>query len=271
MPQSIPSMSNRQQLSKPDADITNYEWEVTPPSVKIVLQQLEQFLHQKQKILERVQAENRWLREQLDLRLDRQAKVHKPQLPEVILWANIGLILTIAGTFIPAATIALPWQWGEQGIHIETLRVSYQIGAVLLIGCIGGSSAAFLSQIAYLILGLTGVPVFDRGGGWEYILEPSFGYLLGFVLGAWICGILAFTSKVKLNLLAGSSFIGLFIIHLTGIIYLTVLTYVPGLNKEVGSLGQNIITYSISPLGGQLTVVCGICLIAYVLRKMMLS
>ena len=264
-------MSNRQQLSKPNADITNYEWEVTPPSVKIVLQQLEQFLQQKQKTLERVQAENRWLREQLDLRLDKQAKVHKPQLPEVMLWATIGLILTIAGTFIPAYTIAFPWHWGEEGMQIETLRVSYQIGAVLLTGCVGGSSAALLSQIAYLVLGLTWLPIFDRGGGWEYILEPSFGYLLGFILGAWICGFLAFTEKVKLNLLAGSALVGLFIIHLTGIIYLTVLTYVPGLNNELGSLGQNIITYSVNPLGGQLTVVCGVCLIAYGMRKMMLS
>ena len=64
---------------------------------------------------------------------------------------------------------------------------------------------------------------------------------------------------------------GLFIIHLTGIIYLAVLTYVPGLNNELGSLGQNIINYSLNPLGGQLTVVCGICLIAYMMRKMMLS
>ena len=264
-------MSNRQQLSKPDADITNYEWEVTPSSVKIVLQQLEQFLQQKQKILERVQAENHWLREQLDLHLDRQTKVQKPQLPEVILWANIGLILTIAGTFIPAYTLAFPWHWGEQGMQIETLRVSFQIGAVLLIGCVGGSVAALLSQIAYLVLGITWLPIFDRGGGWEYIFEPSFGYLLGFILGAWICGNLAFTSKVKLNLLAGSSFFGLFVIHLTGIIYLIALTYIPGLNHELNSLGENIMTYSLNPLGGQIAVVCGVCLIAYVMRKIMLS
>ncbi|MGK7936937.1 MAG: biotin transporter BioY [Xenococcaceae cyanobacterium] len=264
-------MSNRHQLSKPDADITNYEWEVTPPSVKIVLQQLEQFLQQKQQTLERVKAENNWLREQLDLRIDRQAKVPKPQLPEVILWATIGLIITIGGTFIPAYTLALPWHWGEQGMHIETLRVSYQIGAVLLIGCVGGSGAALLSQLAYVVLGLTGVPIFDRGGGWEYILEPNFGYLVGFIIGAWVCGILAFTSKVKLSLLAVSSLIGLFTIHLIGVVYLTVLTYVPGLNNQLNSLGQSIITYSFNPLGGQLAVVCAGCLIAYVVRKMMFS
>ena len=264
-------MSNRQQLSKPDADITNYEWEVTPPSVKIVLQQLEQFLHKQQKALEKVQAENNWLREQLDLRLAKQTKVHQPQLPEVVLWATIGLILTIGGTFIPAYAVPWPWHWGEQGIQIETLRVSYQIGAVLLIGCLGGQTAALLSQLAYITIGLSGVPIFDRGGGWEYLLEPSFGYILGFALGAWLCGHVAFLSKVKLNLLAGSSLLGLCSIHLTGIIYLIFLTYFPGLNQGLAPVGQNIMTYSLSPLGGQLAVVCAICLIAYAIRKMMLS
>lgn len=264
-------MSNRQQLNKPDADITNYEWEVTPPSVKVVLQQLEQFLQQKQQNLERVQAENNWLRNQLDLRLERQIKVHQPQLPEVILWATIGLILTIAGTFVPASTIAFPWQWGEQGIQIETLHVSYQVGAVLLVGCISGGNAALLSQIAYVILGLTWLPIFDRGGGWEYFLEPSFGYLLGFVFGAWLCGKLAFSAKAKLNILAGSSLVGLLTIHLMGIIYLIILAHFVGLSDRFDSLGAAITTYSLNPLGGQLAVVCAICVIAYVMRKMMLS
>ena len=264
-------MSNRQQLDKPNADITNYEWEVTPSSVKIVLQQLEQFLQQKQQQLERVQAENKWLRKQLDLRLEKQVKVHKPQLPEIILWATIGLILTIGGTFIPAYTIALPWQWGEKGMEIETLRVSYQIGAVLLTGCMGGGAAALLSQVAYLVLGLTWLPIFDRGGGWEYILEPNFGYLLGFMLGAWLCGKLAFSAKAKLNLLAGSSLVGLLAIHLTGIVYLIVLANFVGLSDKFDSLGQGIITYSLNPLGGQLAVVCATCIIAYSIRKLMLT
>lgn len=264
-------MSNRQQLDKPDADITNYEWEITPPSVKALLQQLERFLQQKQKNLERVQAENSWLRKQLDLRLEKQVKVHKPQLPEIILWATIGLILTIGGTFIPASTLAFPWQWGEQGIQIETLQVSYQIGAVLLVGCVGGGTSALLSQIVYVVLGLTWLPIFDRGGGWEYISQPNFGYLLGFVIGAWICGIIAFSSKAKLNLLAGSSLVGLLVIHLTGIIYLAILAHFVGLSEEFNSLKEGIITYSLNPLPGQLAVVCASCMIAYVMRKIMLS
>ena len=264
-------MSNRQQLSKPNADITNYEWEVTPPSVKILIDQLEQLLQQQHQTLNRVQAENHWLREQLDLRLDKQAKVHTPPLPEIILWATIGLILTIGGTFIPAYAIASPWHWGEQGVQIQTLQVSYQIGAVLLTGCLGGSGAGLLSQLAYVVLGLTWLPIFDRGGGWEYIQEPNFGYLLGFILGAWVCGVLAFKSKANLNLLAGSCLAGFLTIHLTGIIYLAILPHLPGVDRQLDSVWQNIMTYSVHPLSGQLVVVCAITLIAYLVRKLMIS
>ena len=37
---------------------------------------------------------------------------------------------------------------------------------------------AALSQLVYLLLGLLGAPVFANGGGLEYVLRPTFGYLL---------------------------------------------------------------------------------------------
>jgi biotin transport system substrate-specific component len=38
---------------------------------------------------------------------------------------------------------------------------------------------AFVAVIIYLLAGLIGLPLFAYGGGWTYIFEPSFGYLLG--------------------------------------------------------------------------------------------
>lgn len=43
---------------------------------------------------------------------------------------------------------------------------------------------AFLSVFAYIALGLAGVPVLSMGGGPQYVLQPTFGYLLGFLAGA---------------------------------------------------------------------------------------
>ena len=41
---------------------------------------------------------------------------------------------------------------------------------------------------AYVLLGLCGLPVFTKGAGLSYIFQPTFGYLAGFILGAWVCG-----------------------------------------------------------------------------------
>ena len=38
---------------------------------------------------------------------------------------------------------------------------------------------SFAAVALYLISGLVGLPVFAFGGGWAYVLEPSFGFLLG--------------------------------------------------------------------------------------------
>ena len=52
-----------------------------------------------------------------------------------------------------------------------------------------------MSVIVYLCIGLVGIPVFAAGGGPTYILRPGFGFLLGFVLAAFLIGLL--TDKMK--------------------------------------------------------------------------
>ena len=264
-------MSNTRQVPKPNPDITDYEWEVTPYSVKIIFASLQQLLHQKQENLVNVDSENHWLRQQLDSRIERTCDPMTLSLPEVILWAIIGLILTVACTFIEAHTLNFPWLWNVRGLAIPTLGVSYQIGAVLFIGCVAGRNAALLSQVAYVILGISGVPIFERGGGWQYILEPNFGYLVGFILGAGLCGYLAFQKLVYLDGLIMSCGAGLLAIHVTGIIYLTVLYSVQGLGTGVNSLIEGISIYSLTLLPGQLAVICATVAISYVMRKLMFS
>ena len=39
-----------------------------------------------------------------------------------------------------------------------------------------------------LMMGLLGLPVFASGGGFSYVLLPSFGYLIGFLFGSIIVG-----------------------------------------------------------------------------------
>ena len=58
----------------------------------------------------------------------------------------------------------------------------------LLAGLVLGGRRGAIAGVAYILLGLLGVPIFAAGGGPGYVLQPTFGYLLGFVLQAWFCG-----------------------------------------------------------------------------------
>lgn len=187
-----------------------------------------------------------------------------------LLWSMIGLLLTMGGTFLEAYSTSVPWTWGQQGIHALPLGVSYQIAGVLLVGCLGGQNAGALSQIAYVVMGLTLLPVFSQGGGIGYVKLSQFGYILGFIPGAWICGYLAFRARPRLEALTFSCVCGILTVHLSGLIYLT-LGYILQWKgtQTLAQLFQEMLKYSWYPLPGQLAIACAVTLIAFVLRHAM--
>ena len=149
-----------------------------------------------------------------------------------LIWAVIGLLLTIGGTFCLHLSQFRLGCGTIEDFRPTLLGVTYQIGAVLLVGCMGGKNAAALSQIAYLALGLTLWPVFSQGGGIGYLKEASFGYLLGFVPGAWVCGWVAFKVASRLESMAFSCLCGLFTVHAIGLIYLIFTYWLPPAKKN---------------------------------------
>lgn len=194
--------------------------------------------------------------------------------PFELLWALIGLVLTIAATWMETFIVNAPWNWGQAGLQAQSLGVTFQVGAVLLTGCLGGKNAAALSQIAYLFLGLIlfqvfELPVFTQGGGLSYVREPGFGYLIGFIPAGWVCGRLAFREAAQLENLAFSSVCGLGIIHGFGLIYLTLASLLGWLQTASASYWELLLTYSIQPLPGQLAVVCAVAVIAFVMRHLL--
>ncbi|MGJ3249189.1 MAG: biotin transporter BioY [Elainellaceae cyanobacterium] len=189
--------------------------------------------------------------------------------PIDLLWALIGLILTIGGTFLEAFIAGIPLHVGNPEIPIQSLGVTCQIGAVLLVACLGGRNAAAISQIAYLILGLTWLNIFTNGGGLGYVDEPTFGYLLGFVPGAWVCGSLAFRVPRRLESIAFSCICGLLAIHVTGISYLLVTQAINWTSASANFLAQAVLHYSLYPSLGQLALACAVTVLSFVLRHLM--
>ena len=212
--------------------------------------------------------------EEATIGLWQQAMDRRVFSPLDILWAVIGLVLTITATWLEAFITNAPWNWNTAGVQIYSLGVSFQVGAVLLTACAGGKNAATLSQIAYLTLGLLplqflGLPIFTQGGGLEYVREPSFGYLVGFIPAAWVCGHLAFQARPKLEILAYSSLCGLGIVHGCGLLYLAIASLGGWLDQVSWPAWGEIWAYSLAPLPGQLIMVCAVSVLAYLLRQIL--
>lgn len=60
-----------------------------------------------------------------------------------------------------------------------------------LAGLLLGSKKGAISVVAYMILGLAGLPIFSEGGGFWYVIKPSFGYIIGFCIGTYVTGLIA--------------------------------------------------------------------------------
>lgn len=63
----------------------------------------------------------------------------------------------------------------------------------LMIGGLLGKWRALICVGLYLFLGLIGIPIFTNGGGFAYVLQPTFGYLIAMLVGSFFVGF--FTEK----------------------------------------------------------------------------
>lgn len=88
-------------------------------------------------------------------------------------------------------------------------------------GILLGSKLGFLSQLLYVLIGLAGAPVFTKGGGIGYVFQPTFGYLLGFIVAGFLIGKVMETYK-KINFISVlmASLIGLGVVYILGVPYL---------------------------------------------------
>ena len=74
---------------------------------------------------------------------------------------------------------------------IGGVPITLQTFFSILAGLILGSRKGALACTVYMLIGLAGAPVFSRfGGGIGYILNPTFGFLLVFILAAYVAGLI---------------------------------------------------------------------------------
>ncbi|TET84101.1 MAG: biotin transporter BioY [Candidatus Nealsonbacteria bacterium] len=114
--------------------------------------------------------------------------------------------------------------FAQASFWIGLVPITGQTLAVLLAGLLLGSVRGALSQIVYLLVGLTGIPFwFATGGalGVARLIGPTGGYLIGFVFAAFLVGKLAergWDKKIKTAILA--MLIGNIAIYIFGLLWL---------------------------------------------------
>ena len=75
-------------------------------------------------------------------------------------------------------------------ISVPPVPFTLQIFFVAMAGLNLGPRRGAISVMVYIIIGLIGIPVFTSGAGPAYVLTPTFGYIIGFVIQAWLTGYL---------------------------------------------------------------------------------
>lgn len=123
-----------------------------------------------------------------------------------LIMCSLFVALIVVGAFIKIPVPVVPF----------TLQFLFTMMAGLLLG---GKLGA-VSVIAYIVMGLLGLPVFAEGGGLGYVLKPSFGYIIGFAVASYVTGVIA--NKVPepgYKRLFTANFIGLGIVYLFGMVY----------------------------------------------------
>lgn len=98
--------------------------------------------------------------------------------------------------------------------------ITMQFFFVQMAGFLLGSRLGAMSVALYILIGLCGIPVFAGGGGPAYVLRPSFGFLLGFILNAYCTGkALECRKENNMKTYMMAVCVGFFITYALGIIY----------------------------------------------------
>jgi biotin transport system substrate-specific component len=94
----------------------------------------------------------------------------------------IFVALMVVGTYISIPFYPVP--------------LTFQTVVCVLSGLMLGWKKATLSMLCYVVMGIVGIPVFANGGcGLSYVFKPTFGYIIGFVLGAMSAGLVRGNQK----------------------------------------------------------------------------
>jgi len=101
-------------------------------------------------------------------------------------WLRDVYLITLFTLFVATlAQVKIP-------LPFTPVPLTGQTFAVLLVGAALGSKRGAISLVLYTLMGALGLPFFAGGAsGLAYMSGPTLGYLVGFIVAAYVIGLLA--------------------------------------------------------------------------------
>ena len=131
------------------------------------------------------------------------------------------ILLAIAGSLLVAAAAQVKIPFWPVPMTMQTL-------AVLLVGGAYGARLGAATLGLYLLEGAFGLPFLSSGRASifdakiAFLPYSSFGYLLGFILAAWVVGRMAQKGAMSSALnMVGATLIGAILVYIPGLIWLS--------------------------------------------------
>lgn len=100
------------------------------------------------------------------------------------------------------------------GANITTFAPFLVVGGVpitlqtffaILAGLVLGSRKGAIACTVYMLIGLAGAPVFSLFmGGFSYILKPTFGFIVTFILSAYVAGLIVERYQTRIAYIAAA-------------------------------------------------------------------
>ncbi|WLV25090.1 biotin transporter BioY [Aciduricibacillus chroicocephali] len=135
--------------------------------------------------------------------------------------------LTLGGLFVALTAIGANLTSIAPFLIIGGVPITLQTFFAVLAGLVLGRKLGAFSMFAYMMLGLAGAPIFAQfKGGAAFILAPTFGFVLSFILVAYVAGAIAERAK-GIPAYIAASLAGMTINYLAGTnwMYLAYLTW----------------------------------------------
>ncbi len=136
--------------------------------------------------------------------------------------------IQIRRTVLTAVFTALIAAGSYAAVPIGPVPIVLTTLFVVLSGLLGGFRIGVFSVLAYLLLGILGLPVFAGGaGGFAVITGPTGGYLIGYILAAASAGLIFHPAEktpqnMRILMVSLAAFIAGAIVYLPGLPWLKI-------------------------------------------------